>query len=312
MPIRGTCAALVLLTAGAATAKPIAVVAGGDLQLAPSTRPRDLAALAPLFAGADLRFANLEGPLTDGAKPSGLDAQGRPIPGETIRFAAPSALASALAPSLNMVSLANNHALDQGDTGRNGTAEALATTHIESAFDTHSAFLPSRDLTVLARSFPPDADLDREQRLVDEVRGARARGPVIVSLHWGHSGSLLPTAAQRRLARRIVDAGASAILGHGPHAPQGAERIGRAIVAYSLGNLALACRCSDERDAYLIRFTLDDDGAARQVLLQPLRAGLGGAAPALSRDAGLAELLENLSRDLGSVARRTADGVAIE
>ena len=140
---------------------------------------------------------------------------------------------------LDAVSLANNHALDQGPEGRDDTVRLLG--------DITAVTSEARKngVTLLARSFAPDDDLGVE--LVDAVH--RAQKPVIVMLHWGHTGSLLPSLEQRQFAHRLVDAGATAVLGHGPHTLQGVERRGRGVIAYSLGNLAFSCPCTDVRDA---------------------------------------------------------------
>ena len=106
------------------------------------------------------------------------------------------------------------------------------------------------------------------------VREAHEVGPVLVSLHWGRTGALLPTKEQRRLAARLIDAGATVVLGHGPHTPQGIERRGRGVIAYSLGNVAFSCHCTEARDAYVLRFRIDAKGAAVDVEAVPLRAGL--------------------------------------
>lgn len=279
--------AIVILLGGVAQARPIVVVAGGDLQLGdPAEDP--LARVAPLFTG-DLRFVNLEGPLTKKSD------------------------ARVLAGRIEVVSLANNHALDRGLAGRDETARALADRGIAAAFSGHDAQLTvaGRAVTVIARAFLPAADLDREREVVDAVRAARTRGLVVVSLHWGHTGSLLPTPAERRLAARLVHAGASAVIGHGPHTPQGIERLGGAIIAYSLGNLAFACHCTEETDAYLLRFSLDDAGRAQEISLHPIAAGI--LTPArLSRDPELARLLVDLSRDLGTRLHPGADALAAE
>jgi poly-gamma-glutamate synthesis protein (capsule biosynthesis protein) len=54
--------------------------------------------------------------------------------------------------------------------------------------------------------------------------------------HWGFEYSFYPLPYQMRLARRMVDAGASVVLGHGPHYPQGIETYRGAEIVYSLGN----------------------------------------------------------------------------
>jgi poly-gamma-glutamate synthesis protein (capsule biosynthesis protein) len=123
---------------------------------------------------------------------------------------------------------------------------------------------------------------------------------------------LLPSPAQRRLAARLVDAGASAVLGHGPHTPMGIERRGTAIIAYSLGNLAFGCRCTDVRDAYVLAFTLDRRGAVREVRARPIVAGLAGAPPRRAADPGLFALLADLTRDLGTRARVAAGDLIVE
>ncbi|HEX6837558.1 MAG TPA: CapA family protein, partial [Polyangia bacterium] len=133
---------------------------------------------------------------------------------------------------------------------------------------------------------------------------ARAPRPTMVSLHWGHTGSLLPTDEEKRLAHRLVDAGAVAVLGHGPHTPQGTEwyqsgtdRYHRGVIAYSLGNFAFGCDCTDVADAYVLRFTIDAGGSARDVVVTPIVAGLSRM-PARAHDPGLHAQLADLCRDL--------------
>jgi poly-gamma-glutamate synthesis protein (capsule biosynthesis protein) len=184
-------------------AAPLRVVAAGDLQLDGEARADPLASFA---LDGDVRFVNLEGPLTTRGAASGLDAAGAPS-GGPIRFRAPPERAAWLRGRVEVASLANNHALDQGEAGRDDTAGALANAGVAAAWPGHDARISRRGtrLIVLARDYPPDADLDRADELVAAVAQARGRGVPIVSLHWGDAGSLIPTAAQRRLAARLVD-----------------------------------------------------------------------------------------------------------
>jgi Bacterial capsule synthesis protein PGA_cap len=302
----------ILSALGGCAAPPLRVIAVGDLQLDGRDRANPVIALD---AAADVSFANLEGPLTARGAPSGLDADGRPLPGERIRFAAPPERAAWLRGRVSVVSLANNHAADQGDAGRDDTARALAANGVAAAWEAHDAELSARGrrVTVLARAFPPDAfavPARASDELISAVKRARTRGVVIVSLHWGRD-SLLPSAAQRAFAARLVDAGASAVLGHGSHWPTGVERHGAGVIAYSLGNFAFGCRCTDYADAYALAFTIDAHGAATSVRALPLKAGLAGAVPARATDPHLAAQLEMLSRDLGSTARATPNTVEI-
>jgi hypothetical protein len=58
----------------------------------------------------------------------------------------------------------------------------------------------------------------------------------ILSLHWGHEYALEPSIAQRKSAKRMLDAGFSAVVGHHPHIPQGIEIYKNKPIIYSLGN----------------------------------------------------------------------------
>lgn len=59
---------------------------------------------------------------------------------------------------------------------------------------------------------------------------------LIVSLHWGDEFIDYPSPIQVELAHKLVDDGASIILGHHPHILQGVEKYHGGIIAYSLGN----------------------------------------------------------------------------
>jgi poly-gamma-glutamate synthesis protein (capsule biosynthesis protein) len=289
---------LLLLCLGAA---PVTVSAAGDLHLGTSTPLSQVAPLSTLLQG-DVRFVNLEGPITKSGREAGMAPDGRPT--GPLRFNAPPAAARWLKGRVDVVSLANNHARDQGEPGVTETVSRLREQGIAAATASTDAELERRGrrLRIIARELPERWSPEEEAALEARVREAREAGPVLVSLHWGLAGALLPTGDQRRLAGRLIDAGATAVLGHGPHTPQGIERRGRGVIAYSLGNLAFACGCTDERDAYVLRFRIDGAGAAVDVEAVPLQAGLREP-PRLATDPGVAQLLVSLSEDLGSEAR---------
>ncbi len=264
----------------------VSVVVAGDLELSSSADP--LAELGNALAG-DVRICNLEGPFSDGGKPS-----------TAAQLGAPGSHADWLCGRFEVVSLANNHMLDHGENGLQFTRARLLSVGVMGVERAHEI---RPGVWLLARDFRPAINLDSDgsvAELVAEVQRRAKHARVIVSLHWGHTGSLLPRPEQRRLAARLVAAGASAILGHGPHTPQGVERRGGAVIAYSLGNLAFGCDCTDAADAFLLRFSLHQDGLVDQVSLVPISAGLRGAAR-VSTDPQLLELLGRLSDDLGSV-----------
>ncbi len=59
---------------------------------------------------------------------------------------------------------------------------------------------------------------------------------VLVSVHWGVEFSNLPSPEQVRQARRMIDAGARAVLGHHAHVVQGVESYLGGVIVYNLGN----------------------------------------------------------------------------
>ncbi|MCX4973636.1 CapA family protein [Streptomyces sp. NBC_00620] len=73
--------------------------------------------------------------------------------------------------------------------------------------------------------------------LETSVRALRARADVVVVCpHWGEQYTHRPVAAQHTVARRLVDAGADAVIASHPHWVQGMELYKGALVAHSLGN----------------------------------------------------------------------------
>lgn len=181
---------------------------------------------------------------------------------------APPETASALSRTgVDLVSVANNHVYDQGFIGLERTLGLLDSVGIQYAGVGNSredsyrptvirqgevrvAFLSMTGL-VNGRSARRGvhrvfvAGLFVEERVLAAIRAARDDADVVVvCVHWSTDFVSGATGMQRRLARRMVDAGADLILGTGPHVLHEVERMtsdrGDAVVAYSLGNLLSA------------------------------------------------------------------------
>jgi formylglycine-generating enzyme len=85
---------------------------------------------------------------------------------------------------------------------------------------------------------PGVAWLNEEDALAD-IRAARQseRADVVIPfLHWGREESAVPKPSQRELARRLIDAGASAVIGGHPHVTQTVDVYKGRPIVYSLGN----------------------------------------------------------------------------
>ena len=240
-----------------ADAPSVLLAAVGDVMLGRTVAPRITAhgpawaweQIDPFLLQADLRFCNLECPLTEG---------GQPVPKRYSFRADPEQAGKVLqAGGFHVAALANNHTYDYGRPGLSATlahVEALGIAAPGAGKGRAGAIAP-RLLTVnglriafVAYSWwwpegylPQDdgaslATLD-EATLADELRAAKVGADLlVVSIHWGKEYSRVPTDGQRRVARLAIDAGADLILGHHPHVAQPVEIYQQRPIAYSLGN----------------------------------------------------------------------------
>jgi hypothetical protein len=156
----------------------------------------------------------------------------------------------------DVISLANNHAQDFGDPGRDSsmaTLDAIGIHHSGREGDIAEWTTQGRRFALVA--FAPNVgshqlnELARAQEIIKAV--AANHDIVIVSFHGGSEGegaSTLPFtheiyAGEDRgdvveFAHTVVDAGADLVIGHGPHVLRAVELYRDRLIAYSLGNFA--------------------------------------------------------------------------
>ncbi len=294
------CIAL-LLVAGSAKAEPvITLVAVGDIQLGRGVGKiikregpdYPFRQVAPMLRGADITFGNLE---------CALSGSGQPLP-KRFSFKADLAAASGLAAAgFDVLSLANNHSLD---CGRAALAETVAvlSKHVvkavgvgRSAKEAAASVIVERKglhIAFLARTaVAPEGIIYREdspgpapleiEKIEQEVRTARGQADfVVVSLHWGVEYARQPQEAQRRLARRLIDAGACLVVGHHPHTRQPMERYRGGLIAYSLGNFVFDSPHPRGREGVMLRCLLTAGGVkSAEVIPVVIRGGQPHPAP---------------------------------
>ena len=215
--------------------------------------------VAPLLAGHDVVFGNLEGPLTDverSPKCPKPRRKGRPC----FAFRTPPRYAARLAEAgFTAVSVANNHALDFGMEGLDNTLDVLDAAGIEAIGGERVAVFTVSGKSVAVAGFSyslrtryvhPLLDVEAAREIVAELKGEY--DVVVVSFHGGAEGApaMRVTDAEEefmgenrgnvvRFARAAVDAGADLVLGHGPHVPRAIEVYRGKLIAYSLGNFAV-------------------------------------------------------------------------
>lgn len=240
----------------------ITVASAGDIMLG-TDYPEDhlpdddgvsfLAEVRPIFADADIAFGNLEGVLLDGGAP--VKKCGNPD--SCYLFRSPARYSKHLADAgFNVMSLANNHARDFGEEGRNSTMAALDAAGIKHSGRVGDfATWPNGEVRVALIAFAPFRNsnpmLDLEEAAQQVKFLAETHDVVIVSFHGGAEGrdaARVPFATEYyygeergdvvKFSRGMIDAGADLIIGHGPHVPRAMELYRNRLIAYSLGNFA--------------------------------------------------------------------------
>lgn len=307
---------------------------GVDAVLRERGADHPFAPLAPLFAAADLRFVNLECAIT----PRRTRFEGAP---KAFYFRADPVAADALAAvGVDLVGLANNHALDAGIEGLRDTLDTLAQRRIRWAgagVDLESAAAPcvldckGQCLGVLACcDHQPDfaaaagrpgihyLDLDRprdRQTLLERTAALASRvDHAVVSLHWMSNWVPAIPPDRRRLARELVAAGARVVWGHSPHHVLGTEWIDGAAVLYSTGDLlddyALDPHYRNDRQLlYLLEL---EPRRVASLHAHPLELEYARTVPAgAAARRWLASRLAAACRPLGSRVRRDGERFAI-
>ena len=84
---------------------------------------------------------------------------------------------------------------------------------------------------------PPGVNPLREEQLLADIAAARKTADAVVPfVHWGPENTPQPRTWQPPLARKMVEAGAAAVIGAHPHVTQTVDAYRGAPIVYSLGN----------------------------------------------------------------------------
>lgn len=219
---------------------------GGKDQLSPE--------IQQLMQNADVTFGNLEGCLLD----EGGTVKKCSDPSKCYAFRMPTAYAQHLQDAgIDVMSIANNHLGDFGNTGRESTRKTLEKHEIESAglLQYPKALFTQNGVKYGFAAFSPNtgtcriSDIAKAKQICQEL--AAEAQIVIISFHGGAEGSKhehVPHKTEyyygenrgnvETFAHAMVDAGADVVFGHGPHVTRAVEVYNDRFIAYSLGNFA--------------------------------------------------------------------------
>jgi poly-gamma-glutamate capsule biosynthesis protein CapA/YwtB (metallophosphatase superfamily) len=264
-----------------------------------------------VLKGFDVVCLNLENPV-------GITGSPDPVQDPHVTFRArPETLDVLKGLGVTLVSLGNNHMLDYGAAALVETLERLDAAGIKwvgagrnydeanrplliscngrrIAFLSY-AFIYSANTRMADRHRPGVAD-HRLRQILPKIRAlSRSGHDVVVMLHWGGEYSFYPLPYQMRQARRMIDEGASLILGHGPHYPQGIEHYRGVPIVYSLGNFIFDEPHKFANRSFIYGVELEGAGRVRRSEIFPVH--LERHVPALVHDdrkVRLERLIDNL------------------
>jgi hypothetical protein len=248
----------------------------------------------PMLARADLTYANLEGPCADGHTAGGTTQDPGKVFDQRVYSSYPqfnyhpSLISELKLAGIDVVSTANNHALDRRGRGADRTIEnlnreGLPFTGTRPNGNTSApwyAITESKGVKIgwIACTFStngiPDPGnqvlscYEDKSTLLATIRSLKDQvDAVLVTPHWGVEYMHAPAQQEKNLAHEMLNAGATAIFGGHPHVVQPMEKYtttdGReGFVIYSLGNFVSGQNGLAKRSALVLYLglTKGEDG----------------------------------------------------
>lgn len=202
--------------------------------------------IASTTAKYDLAIGNLETPITKKGPYM--------VPYSLVFNSDPKYLRSLKLAGFDILSSANNHALDKGEAGLLETIKFIRDSGMESVGageDCHKGIIKEVDGIIfgfLAYSYTghnsgghaPNklvCDWQDFENVKTDVQNLKKKvDHVIILPHTGVEYSKVPTKEDVSKMKELVDLGASAVIGAHPHVVQGVEEYKNGVIAYSLGN----------------------------------------------------------------------------
>ena len=210
--------------------------------------------IRPIFEADDITLINLEGPLTNAKEKR---------PERPFNFKGdPKNLGIISGSSVEVATLANNHAFDYKQQGFDDTVNALEGAGIGTCGFGQQCVMTVNGVDVGFVGFTA-WDYTRKE-IKEEIKAMKQQCDVlIVSMHWGSEKVYEAKPNQVELAHLAVDAGADLVIGHHPHVVGGIENYKGVQIVYSLGNFCFGGNDNPyDTDAmvYQQTFVMGEDG----------------------------------------------------
>ena len=285
-----------------------------DTYLPPANGKYLLSEVDSILRSADVTFGNLEGVVLN----KGGEAKYCKDPKLCYIFRSPEKLIGNLANAgFDVMSTANNHAGDFGNTGRKNTMKVLDSIGIK-----HAGLITNPYTTFMIdgmkygfAAFAPNTgtmsinDIQSAKGIVSYLDSIS--DVVIVSFHGGAEGSNYQHVTRKNeyfhgenrgnvyaFAHAMIDAGADVIFGHGPHVTRAVEVYKNRFIAYSLGNFCTYARFNLRGDnglAPIINVATNASGEFQFADITPI-IQLGSGGPKIDSKKRVIEKIRELTK----------------
>lgn len=248
--------------------------------------------LLPIFAEADLAYANLEGTTAESVVKGGkIQTDPGFVFDKEVYSGYPafnyhkSLITDVKESGFDVVSTANNHSFDRESIGVDKTIAELIAVGLSYTGTKTKTFAPSetwhtitevknRRIAWLACTYETNGRrdklkqvltcFDQKELLLKTIRDLSndpSIDAVIVTPHWGGEYQLQHNSQQTKLGREILEAGAVAVIGTHPHVVQPWEKYttksGReGFIAYSTGNFVAGQSPIEKRTSLMVSLSL--------------------------------------------------------
>lgn len=198
--------------------------------------------VSDVLRDSDFVIGNLEGPISD----IGYDSQD---PHKRVFRGSPKSVRQLKNANINILNIANNHSIQHGNASLEESISLLEQEDIlvigKAASPIEHIVRDNQTIALIGCSLIPDnTDANQtiyfsptEDQLLQTIRTAKSNSDhVVLFIHWGTEGELLPSVQQRELAEKITLAGANIVVGHHTHSLQPIILNYNRVIAFSLGN----------------------------------------------------------------------------
>lgn len=170
--------------------------------------------------------------------------------------------------SVDVVTVANNHARDYGNIGLADTKKNLAPYVAVSGFG-DTPIVEVKGVKVgFASALGWSFDASQKKFITDSIQTLRAQGAevIVFNYHWGVEREYQHNATQQAIGRYCIDQGADLVIGHHPHVVQEVESYKGKQIVYSLGNLCFGGnRNPSDKNCLIYQYTVTLDLDTRKI-----------------------------------------------